>query len=176
MHCKNYLAGIFLLTLLLFNSTYSMAQAGNAAYVNVEKVLQASPGYQDSLKKLDNLRVMYQNQYNYLLADLQQKIKAYEIRKDSFSPFVAQIKIKEIKNAQANLDTFQAVANSALQMQQNQIVAGFLANIKTVSEEIGQRKKLSGVWDSALLKNALYIDPKSDITEEVIQAIISRKK
>ncbi len=61
-------------------------------------------------------------------------------------------------------------------MQQNQIVAGFLANIKTVSEEIGTRKKLSGVWDSALLKNALYIDPKSDITEEVIQAIVSRKK
>lgn len=163
------------LALILF-SGMAVAQngSGNGAFVDVNKVLQAIPGYSDSIKKLDEVRLMYQNQYNFLLVDLQQKIKTYELKKDSFSPFVSNLKLQEIKQAQGNLDTFQKVANTALKMQQDLMLTGFLTSIHDAVSEIGAQKKISVVWDAAMLKNAIWSDPKSDITEEVIAKVKSK--
>ncbi len=163
----------------LFYANLASAQAGGAlpnAYVDIAKTLQAMPGYQDSIKKLDAIRALYQNQYNYLLVDLQQKIKTYESKKDSLSPYVANLKLAEIKQAQANLDTFQMVANNALQMQQNQVIGSFMIVIREVSKSIGVKRKLGTIWDSAMLKNAIWTDPNSDITQEVIDAILAKSK
>ena len=145
------------------------------AYVDVNKVLQAMPGYQDSTKKLDEIRAMYQNQYNYLLVDLQQKIKMYEAQKDSLSAYIANIRLREIKNAQANLDTFQAVANSALNIQKNKMLSGFLSDIKDAIAAIGNEKKYNTIWDYEMLKNAIWTDPKTDITQEVISRLDKKK-
>jgi len=144
------------------------------AYIDINVVLQAMPGYKDSVKMLDNIRVMYQNQYNYLLVDLQQKIKTYESKKDSFSPYVANLKLTEIKQSQANLDTFQAVANNALKMQQDKVMTSFLKEIRDASASIGNARKLGTVWDSAMLKNAIWTDPKSDITQDVIKVLLKK--
>jgi Skp family chaperone for outer membrane proteins len=141
------------------------------AYVDINVVLQAMPGYKDSIKKLDEIRAMYQNQYNFLLVDLQQKIKTYESKKDSLSPYVSNLKLQEIRQGQANLDTFQKVANEALKMQQDKVLSGFLTEIRNVVAQIGNLRHLGTVWDASMLKNAIWTDPKSDITQEVIKTI-----
>lgn len=155
----------------ILNVQTTKAQAGSNAYVNIDSVLKSMPGFADSIKKLDNIRVMYQNQYNYLLVGLQQKIKEYETRKDSFSPYIANLKLQEIKRDQANLDTFQAVANNSLDQQRSQVYSVFFKEIREAAATIGAQKKYSTIWDSGMLKNAIWTDPKSDITTDVINAI-----
>ena len=159
-------AAIFMLT-----AQTAKSQNGSNAYVNVDSVLKSMPGFADSLKTLDNIRVMLQNQYNYLLVGLQQKIKEYETRKDSFSPYIANLKLQEIKRDQANLDTFQAVANNSLDQRRAQIYSVFFKEIREAAATIGAQKKFSTIWDSGMLKNAIWTDPKTDITTDVINAI-----
>lgn len=132
------------------------------------------PGYADSVKLLDNIRTMYQNQYNYLLIDLQQKIKQYEIQKDSLSPFIANIRLQEINTSQRNLDTFQSVANTALSIQQDKILSGFLKDIHSATAAIGTQKKYIAIWDSNMLKNAIWTDPKADMTQEIIAYLANK--
>lgn len=166
----------FLITALLLSySSFISAQNISNGYVNLNKVMQAMPGYGDSVKHLDAIRLMYQNQYNYLLVDLQQKIKEYQSKKDSLAPMIANIKLQEIKQSQSNLDTFQAVANNALVMQQNETMKGFLAEIQVAVAEIGNQKHIGTIWDANMLKNAIWTDPKSDITNDVIQNILNKR-
>lgn len=175
LHLRTLLRStVLIVALLIVNS--SQAQNKNYvpnAFVDVNKVLQAMPGYQDSVKGLDNIRMMYQNQYNLLLVDLQQKIKTYEAGKDSLSPFVANTKLKEIKNSQANLDTFQALANQALKFQQDRVLQGFLEKIREAVTALGQQGRYGTVWDSGMLKSAIWTDPKSDITQDVITQLLN---
>ncbi len=172
-YMKNFRTIIMTLTsaILILNVQTVKSQSGVNAYVNVDSVLRSMPGFGDSVKKLENIRIMYQNQYNYLLVGLQQKIKEYETRKDSFSPYIANLKLQEIKRDQANLDTFQAVANNSLDQQRSQIYSGFFKEIKEAAATIGAQKKYSTIWDSGMLKNAIWTDPKTDITTDVINAI-----
>jgi Skp family chaperone for outer membrane proteins len=162
-------------------------QAQRMAYIYGDTVLKSLPQYGIRVAKLDSVNQSYQKEIVAEQNVLQQKLNKLMV---AYSPKATET-VSDIKNRMTSADTLSLnlLINSGKQIQDKRIaydkiiqasfnkeVQPLLDKIKKIVNQYARDNKLSMVVMYEQLKGALaYIDPKEDITRQII-GLLSKEK
>lgn len=144
------------------------AQAGDTGYVNMQRVLKESQLGRDAEARLQERFSPKTEPFAEEEMAIRQLQQALERDKPLMSEAQVEKKENEIRERiQAFEKEFTAVQRELMQAQQQE-GAKILEPAEKALRAIAEKKKLSAVFESSQ-SGILYLDPKTDLTDEVIE-------
>ena len=161
-----YLVRFFVITFLAFLCTYSLAEDSKVLFINLKVVLNESKAgkkAQEYLKKTAHENV---DKFNKIEDDLKKKEKDLIAKKNVLSKEEYK---KMADNLRKEVQNYQRERNDSLQKIAQQRIAArsqLIEVLKPILEDYSKENNVSVILNK---KDALYIDPSTDITNTIIK-------
>ena len=148
---KNILK-ISLVAVLLIVSAATYAQKGNFAHIDSNELLAAMPERADMEKKLQVEYQTLEAQLQEMSQEYQRKVAEYqELEASGGSQLILQTKVTDIQELEARIQQFQASAQEAIQIKEQELMEELYEIAKTAISAVANENGYSYVFDAAVL-------------------------
>jgi outer membrane protein len=161
------IAGIFLFCTL----TYSGFAQQKYAYVNTEYILDNVPEYKTAQTELDNLSIQWQKEIEAKLAEIDKMYKDYQAEQVLLPEDMKKKKEDEIMKKEKEVKELQKQkfgAEGELFKKRQTLVKPIQDKVYKAIEEVAAESKLDMILDKAGSTTILYINPKLDKSNDVL--------
>jgi len=163
---------VSILSVLLFIFTF--ANAGNYAYVDIEKVMNQSVKGKKYKADLDAKYKYYSEKAKSLQNKMQEIQK--QLQNPSLTEKAKQDKMAELRETARQLQALEIEANQTLAKMKADSEKAMLRDIEQIAQKIAKEKNLDIIFYSGLLSGVLYADKSLDITDEILKRYNEGKK
>lgn len=174
---------MFKYALIIFVSLSFFAAAQNFAYIKQVDVLKALPGYEKNMMKADSLKKSFESDFKKsneaFSSKLMDLLKKYDVKEnENIEAIVARMneldkaKLEVLKKEEELLKKTEEAYNEQLNDFYKKNVQVSLDKLNVEIEKYAKANKLDAIYIYENLRSALaFIDPKKDITQEIISRI-----
>jgi len=143
--------------------------AQKTGYVNRDSVFSSMPETKAAEVILNNLLSQLQTELQSMQKEYQMKIQTFNAKSDSLSDVVKANKVKEIQDLEKRITDFQTQAQNEYALKQNELVKPIQDKFDKALEKV----RKSGGFNVILNidQNTLYVDPKFDITGDLLKEL-----
>ena len=160
---------VLLLMFLMAFGAFSL-QAQNkktkVAVIDTQVILQLMPEYDSASVVMQEKYAQMEQKLQIMKKELDDKIEAYKIEKDSLTPLWRSMREDDIKALNERLQRVQGGAQQELTVFQNQLISKILNKIKKAVKEVADENGYTHVIDNSQ-QIILYFDESFDITNLV---------
>ncbi len=151
----------------------SRQQSSAIGLVNLETIMQQTPGYEEALETFSSEFAPLQQEIEAMVERRDSLLQEYERQQVVLSPTAKQEKETEIRDLQQRYE--QRARDLQLQSQQREqeLLAPLEQRVQAVIEGIRAERNLSIVFDLATLPGIAAADPALDLTPLVVQRLQS---
>ncbi|MGD2068138.1 MAG: OmpH family outer membrane protein [Gemmatimonadota bacterium] len=161
-------AGLIALATLAGSTAAAGQQAvPRIAYINSERILQATPEVQDAQESLGAELQGYRDEVQQMADDLEQMIQQYEQRQLTMSAEAKEQRESEIRAKQQEYRQRVQQLDQQAAQRQSEVVQPIMDRINQVIEQIRAEGDYAMIFDVSA-GAIIAADPALDLTEEVI--------
>jgi outer membrane protein len=141
------------------------------AYTNADSILRALPETKAQEEALRSYGQILQTQLQRQQKALEDKMAELEKEKDNLPQIVLQERVKELRQMEENLMSFQQDAQRDMQAKEQELVGPILERVEKGINEVAKELGYAFVLPENVL---LYADPANDITQLVIKKLTAK--
>ena len=151
----------------------SRQQAATIGLVNLETIMQQTPGYDEALETFSSEFDPFQEEIQAMVERRDSLIQEYERQQVVLSPTAKQEKETEIRDLQAQYEQRARDLQTRSQQREQELLAPLEQRVQAVIEGIRAERNLAIVFDIATLPGIAAADPTLDLTPLVVQRLQS---
>ena len=153
--------------LFLAVSVASYAQADiKIAHVDTDNVLISLPEYPAASKQLEAFGKQLSDQIANKEKEYETKGKKLQLEKDDLIPIILEERVKELKQLEESIVSFQKTAQESMKQKQGQLFTPLMVKIQ---KEINRVSKADGYAFIFPIQAFLYAENKNDLTATIIK-------
>ncbi len=163
-----------IITSLLLIFSVSVVFSQKYAYVDTEYILDNIPEYQDAQNQLDELAEDYQKEIEGKFEEIQKMYKTFRAEAVLMPDDIKQKKQEEIVAAEMlvkDLQNQRFGKEGDLFMKREELIKPIQEKIYNAIEDIASEKNYAFVFDKSGSLTILYVNPKFDISDDVLDAV-----
>ncbi|MEM9921714.1 MAG: OmpH family outer membrane protein [Bacteroidota bacterium] len=163
---------IFTFALMAFFAFSSNAQ--RIAYVDLNKILESSPEYQDAQKQLDNLAAKWRREISEEYDKIKGLYNRYQAEQVLMSDDVRQQKEEEITNREKQVREMQRSKfgpEGALFKKRQELVRPVQDKVYSAIEEFATDKGFDFIFDKSGDAGMIFSNPRYDKTDDVLKEL-----
>lgn len=163
---------ILLLACLL--AACSVAFSQKYAVVDSDYILKKIPNYRMALEQLDKLSLQYQKDVERRFDEVDQAYKAYQAEKVLLTEAMKKTREKELQAKEASASELQRKyfgPEGLMFKKREELLKPFYDQIFSAVKEIASEGSFSLILDKANNPSVLFVSPKSDKSDEVLQKL-----
>lgn len=144
------------------------------AYVDTEYILDNIPEYTDAQNQLDELAEDYQREIEAMYADIDRLLKTFQAEAVLMPEDVKKRREEELNNLRIEAKELQNQRfgiDGDLFLKREELVKPIQEKIFNSIEEIATAKNYAFVFDKAGSLTILYVNPKYDISDDVLDDV-----
>jgi outer membrane protein len=166
------IAALMLLALAFFAGSSAIAQ--KLGYVDTEYILQNIPEYQDAQTEIDDLSSLWQSEIEEKYAEVDRLYKAYQTDAVLLPEELRQKREQEIIDFEKQVKALQRQRfgpEGDLFTKRQELIRPIQEKVFNAIEEIAQKKNYGFIFDKAGGPVIMYVDPRNDISDEVLDQL-----
>ncbi len=174
MKTNSFTAGsvLMLLSMIIFAGSSAIAQ--KLGYVDTDYILKNIPEYQDAQTEIDDLSKLWQREIEEQYAEVDRLYKAYQTdavllpeelrkkREQEIVDFEKQVKALQRKRFGPEGDLFS---------KRQELIRPIQEKVFNAIEDIARKKNYGFIFDKAGGPVIMYVDPRNDISDEVLDQL-----
>lgn len=164
------------LAIILIGLTVTFAQ--KYAYVDTEYILKNIPAYEAANDQLNELSKQWQKEIDAMYEDLDKMYKDYQVEKVLLSEEMKTKRENEIVAKEKQVKEKQKKyfgKDGELFKKRQELVKPIQDEIFNAIKEIAMNENLAVIFDTAGSLNMLYVDPKYDKSDDVLEKLGFKK-
>jgi outer membrane protein len=171
-YTTTFKALLALMFLLAFHNSSALAQ--KLGYVDTEYILQNIPEYQDAQTEIDDLSKLWQSEIEEQYAQVDKMYKAYQTDAVLLPEELRQKREQEIIDFEKQVKALQRQRfgpEGDLFKKRQELIRPIQEKIFNAIEEIARKKNYGFIFDKSGGPVIMYVDPRNDISDEVLDQI-----
>ena len=160
------------LFLAIILTGFSVTFAQKYAYVDTEYILKNIPAYEAATDQLNELSKQWQKEIDLMYEDLDKMYKDYQVEKVLLSEEMKTKRENEIVAKEKQVKEKQKKyfgKDGDLFKKRQELVKPIQDEIFNAIKEIAMNENLAVIFDTAGSLNMLYVDPKYDKSDDVLE-------
>ncbi|MGQ1888906.1 OmpH family outer membrane protein [Thermophagus sp. OGC60D27] len=169
---KTYL--IILLTAAYFALSAAGVSAQRYAFVDMQYIMSNIPAYEAAQEQLNQLSQKWEKEIQDLYADVEQLYKKYQKESVLLSPDMKTQREEEIiqlENSAKKLQRQYFGPEGELMKRQQALIQPIQEKVSGAIKEIADRDNLDAVFDMASNAGVVYVNPRQNISDEVLEIL-----
>ncbi|HBX53624.1 MAG: hypothetical protein A2275_01800 [Bacteroidetes bacterium RIFOXYA12_FULL_35_11] len=166
------------LFLAIILTGFSVTFAQKYAYVDTEYILKNIPAYEAATDQLNELSKQWQKEIDLMYEDLDKMYKDYQVEKVLLSEEMKTKRENEIVAKEKQVKEKQKKyfgKDGDLFKKRQELVKPIQDEIFNAIKEIAMNENLAVIFDTAGSLNMLYVDPKYDKSDDVLEKLGFKK-
>ncbi|MDP4185532.1 MAG: OmpH family outer membrane protein [Bacteroidota bacterium] len=145
---KNFFKFSIIALFLVFAGNGVFAQKTlKFGHVDSQKLMEVLPGRVDAEKQLEKYAKEFDDQYNGIQKELQQKFQEYMSKKDSMNDATKAAEEAKLNEMNKRLETFQQTATQQVNQKKMELFKPLLEKAKTAIEAVAKEQGLIYVFE-----------------------------
>lgn len=164
----------FFILALLFSFTSVTAQSQKNAYVDTQYILDNIPEFQDAQDELDDLSKKWQKEIEDKYAQVSEMYQKYQAEAVLLPDDIKKKREEEIVTKEKEVKDLQRTyfgQEGELYKKRQELVQPIQEKVYNAIETISALKNYSFVFDKAGGMTILYVNPKYDISDDVLDEV-----
>ncbi len=165
---------LFSIALMLLIFASSSISAQKFGYVDTDYILKSIPEFQDAQNQLDNLSKQWQEDIEKEFTKIDQMYRAYQADAVLLPEDLRKKREEEIIKAERDAKELQRKrfgAEGDLFKKRQELVKPIQERVFNAIEEIATRQNYGFIFDKASGPVIMYVNPRYDISDEVLDQI-----
>lgn len=153
---------------------FTGAYAQKVGYVNSETILNSLPAYKSAQQKLESLALQYKDDLDSQLSRVEDLYNSYQESKNYLSNSQRQARETEIISAERRVKQKQEEyfgENGAISRKQAELLDPIRKDVEEAIDAFASANGYVMVIDITNAPGVMYLDPKADITQQIISII-----
>lgn len=153
---------------------FTGAYAQKVGYVNSETILNSLPSYKSAQQKLESLALQYKDDLDSQLSRVEDLYNSYQESKNYLSNSQRQARETEIISAERRVKQKQEEyfgENGAISRKQAELLDPIRKDVEEAIDAFASANGYVMVIDITNAPGVMYLDPKADITQQIISII-----
>ncbi|MCD4746366.1 MAG: OmpH family outer membrane protein [Bacteroidales bacterium] len=153
---------------------FAFSYAQKYAYVDTDYILENIPEYTDAQNQLDDISIEYQTEIEDKFAEIDKLYKNYQAEAVLLPEDMKKKKEEEIINKEKEAKDLQRKRfgkDGDLFIKRQELVKPIQEKVYNAIEEIATDKNYSFVFDKSGSLTILYVNPKYDISDDVLDKV-----
>lgn len=153
---------------------FTGAYAQKVGYVNSETILNSLPAYKSAQQTLESLALQYKNDLDSQLSRVEDLYNSYQESKNYLSSSQRQARETEIISAERRVKQKQEEyfgENGAISRKQAELLDPIRKDVEEAIDAFASANGYVMVIDITNAPGVMYLDPKADITQQIISII-----
>jgi len=161
---------VVLLAVVFLGFNASAQTKSKYAHVNSNDLMQVMPGMDTARTAIENHAKQLEDELKAMYAEYERKVADFQEKQGTMSQSLQQVKMKEIQDLQARIQSFEEQAQLDLQAKQEELLKPLVDRAKDAISAVAKENGYSYVFDSGL-GVILYSEETDNILELVKKKI-----
>ena len=161
---------VVLLAVVFLGFNASAQTKSKYAHVNSNDLMQVMPGMDTARTAIENHAKQLEDEMKAMYAEYERKVTDFQEKQGTMSQSLQQVKMKEIQDLQARIQSFEEQAQLDLQAKQEELLKPLVDRAKDAISAVAKENGYSYVFDSGL-GVILYSEETDNILELVKKKI-----
>lgn len=154
---------------LLFVGNFTYAQ--KFGHINSQELLAVFPESEDAQKQIEEYAKTLEEQLEKMQVEYNNKLNDYVQQRETMTDFLKQSNEEELGNMQQRMQAYQQNAQQELKKKEASLIQPLLLNANNAIKAIGERDKLTYIFDKGAGAIIFEGAGSKDLTEDVLNEI-----
>ncbi|MBR5778477.1 MAG: OmpH family outer membrane protein [Bacteroidales bacterium] len=163
-----------LLLASLFMMWFGIATAQKYACVDTEYILSSIPDYEQAQKNLDKLSIDWQKEIEAKFQEIDNLYKKYQTEANLLPEDLKTKRQNEIINKEKEVKELQRKrfgAEGDLEKKREELMKPIQDKVYNAIEKVAETKNYAFILDKSGSATLLYVNPKNDISDEILEML-----